>query len=259
MTSSHRPEMMAAESPPRPSTQPHRGPSTRLTDLAAARLSAVIGLWFVAITLLAVGALHLLPQTSGISPVRRTISEYALSPLGWVFEGAVLFLAAGSAAILLALIRRGLVALRSGAAFFIALWAVSLVMLVIFTKHNWAVGPSTEGQVHRVFSLVAFLSLPVGVLSVARRWRGRGNTAGDRVGAWWATGLGWLSLVWFSPLALAVLLAPVTGVPWYRAIPLGLVERGLALTEVIAVIALGLWALRHRETAGPRGVTGTPN
>ncbi|RIJ67797.1 DUF998 domain-containing protein [Nakamurella silvestris] len=218
---------------------------------ASARRLATFGLTLVAVTLLAIGALHLLPQTSGISPVRRTISEYALSPLGWVFEVAVLLLAAGSAAILLALVRCGLVKPVSTGSALLALWSVSLVMLVIFTKHNWAVGPSTEGQVHRVFSLVAFLSLPIGVLSIARRRRDRAHPVADRVSAWWATGLGWLSLAWFSPLALAVLLAPITGTPWYRAIPLGLVERGLALTEVLAVACLGIWALRHQISESP--------
>jgi len=36
----------------------------------------------------------------------------------------------------------------------------------------------------------------------------------------------------------------VTGVRWWRAIPLGAVERTLALVEVVTVLALGWWASR---------------
>ena len=231
-------------SPTAQTSQPVTTPS-RLTSDVYGRLAA-LGLVAITLTLVLVGALHLLPETSGISPVRRTISEYALSPLGWMFEVAVLLLAVGSVAILLSLIGRGLVAAKSTGAALIGIWAVSLVMLVIFTKHNWAVGPSVQGHIHRVFSLTAFISLPFGVLAIAGKWR---RSATDRAAAWWATGLGWLSLIAFSPLALAVILAPVTGTPWYRAIPLGLVERGLAFSEVAAVIALGIWAASRKRAA----------
>ena len=40
-----------------------------------------------------------------------------------------------------------------------------------------------------------------------------------------------------------MLMSPRTGTPWFRAIPLGLIERGLVITEVAAVAALALWVL----------------
>ncbi|MFD2395637.1 hypothetical protein ACFSVJ_30895 [Prauserella oleivorans] len=36
------------------------------------------------------------------------------------------------------------------------------------------------------------------------------------------------------------------GEPWWRAIPLGLVERGMAATEVAALVALSLGSVRAR-------------
>jgi hypothetical protein len=54
-----------------------------------------------------------------------------------------------------------------------------------------------------------------------------------------------VSLLWFLPIVGAVALAPVTGTPWWQAIPLGLVERGLLVCEVAAVLALAVWALRE--------------
>ena len=52
-----------------------------------------------------------------------------------------------------------------------------------------------------------------------------------------------VSLAWFGTLIGAWLISPITGVPWYRALPIGLVERGLVLSEVAAVVALGLWVV----------------
>jgi hypothetical protein len=53
-----------------------------------------------------------------------------------------------------------------------------------------------------------------------------------------------LSLVCFSPILIAVALEPVTGVRWWRAIPLGAVERLLASAEVATVLAMAWWAYR---------------
>ena len=62
-----------------------------------------------------------------------------------------------------------------------------------------------------------------------------------------------LSLAWFTPMLGALALAPITGTPRYQAIPLGLVERGLVISEVLAVIALGAWALTStRRTPNPQ-------
>ena len=95
------------------------------------------------------------------------------------------------------------------------------------------------------FTLVA---LPIAALVLGRRWQrdpqfGR-YSVGVRV-------LGWVSLGWLSTIVLGVALRPLTGVPWWRFLPLGLVERGLALTEVAAVVVLGLWA-RHAARVAPR-------
>ena len=215
-----------------------------------ARSMAGAGLALVVVTLVGIGYLHLAGPTASISWERRTISEYALTDSAWLFNLGVVTLAAGSVCILAALITQRLA--RPGGAGVVlgVVWSVALLALVWFPKHNWAVGPSTDGQIHRVASLVAFLALPAAVMLLSRRGRGGRRVrrpAWARASFW----LGVLSLVWFSPLALAILLAPVTGVPWYRAIPLGLVERGLALSEVLAVLALGIWAFRAARVAAP--------
>jgi len=47
-----------------------------------ARLLAVVGLVGAAVVVALFVVLHFLPQTSGISPISRTISEYALTDVG---------------------------------------------------------------------------------------------------------------------------------------------------------------------------------
>lgn len=185
-----------------------------------------------------IGALHVLPPSSYVDPMRRTISEYALLDDGWIFTLAVLLLAAGSLSILVGLVRARVLAAVSAGALFLLLWTAALVVVVVFEKHNWAVGPSAGGYIHRVASLVGFLSLPIGAVTVAGRWL---RTGPWRVYARWVFGLGVLSLLAFSPIAYAYLTASPTGLPWWQTIPLGGTERLLALCEVAAVLAMGIW------------------
>ena len=186
-----------------------------------------------------VGALHVLPETASISPVRRTISEYALTDTAWAFNVGVVALALGSLAILVAAVQAGLAGVRSFGCWLALAWVVALLTVVAFPKHNWAVGPSTDGQIHRVASLIAFICLPSAVLLLTRRRRTRAADPAARAAFW----LGVLSLAWLGCLLGAWLISPITGIPWWRALPIGLVERGLVLCEVAAVVALGVWVV----------------
>lgn len=214
-----------------------------MTALGAAvpvRLPAALGLAAIAVCVALVGSLHSL-AADRVDPVRRTISEYALGDFGWMFEIAVLGLAVGSLLVLVALVRVGLLGRRSPAAVALGMWAVTLVLVVAFEKANWSIGPSVSGYVHRYASLAAFVALPVAATSIGRRWRG--HREWGRFAAWTST-LGGVSLAWLSLILLGVVLRPVTGVPWWQFVPLGLVKRGLAITEVAAVVVLGWWAWR---------------
>ena len=90
---------------------------------------------------------------------------------------------------------------------------------------------------------MAFLVLPVGLIALGRRWL---RTPTGRRFAAWSIGLGVLAVVWFSPFVLGLVARPLTGVPWYRVVPIGLVERGLTLTETLAVAVLATWCTRDR-------------
>lgn len=156
-------------------------------------------------------------------------------------DAGVLGLAAGSALVLLALVRAGLVRPASAGGVLLALWVLSLVVAVAFEKTDWSVGPSPGGYVHRYASLAAFASLPVAALAVGARWRREPLWRRPAAAACW---LGACALLWLGTILLGVVLRPFTGVPWWRFVALGLVERGLAATEVAAVVVLGVWAWR---------------
>jgi hypothetical protein len=152
--------------------------------------------------------------------------------------------------VLASLVARGVVRLASFGGVALVLWTASLPAIVLFPKHNWAVGPSMSGTVHRAFALVGFLSLPAAALAIGWAWR---SQARWRAHAYRTVILGWCSLLCFSPLAYAILSQPITGVRWWRAVPLGAVERLVAASEVVIVLALGWWAARARERDEPVG------
>jgi Protein of unknown function (DUF998) len=212
---------------------PHAVSPTR-TALVPQSGAALVGAGVVAVL-----ALHVL--ATDVDPIRRTLSQYALGPWKPAFDAGVLAVAIGSAAVLAGLVRAGLVRRRGVAAGSLAAWSACLLVVVAFEKIDWSVGPTPTGYLHRYASLVAFLCLPVAALVLGRAWRGDarwGRFAG------WTRWLGIASLAWLAPLLLGFVLRPLTGVPWWRFVPLGLFERGVALTEVAAVVVMGLWAAR---------------
>ena len=200
---------------------------------ADGRLFAALGLAGAAVAVVTIGALHLLAAAT-VDPVRRTISEYAVGADGWLFDVGVLALAAGAAAVLVALLRTGRVRPLSPATVLYGIGVVGLVLVVAFEKTNWAVGPSLSGYIHRYSSLLVFVALPLAVMLLGRALQAR-----------WATVLGAATLAWMAAILAGIPLGPVLGRPWWQVWPLGLMERGLALTMVAGVVALGVWALRR--------------
>ncbi|WP_059017048.1 DUF998 domain-containing protein [Mycobacterium sp. M26] len=182
-----------------------------------------------------------LDATLGAQQVRgrylraATISEYVHTAGSVAFVAAVLTLAVTSAALLYGLVRTGVIRWLSAGSVLLTLWIVGLAAVAAFPKHNWAVGPSLSGTVHRVATLVAFIALPLAVLVIAR-----GRTGTARAARWLAgIGIGWLMV-----LFAAIIVGAATDQAWWRLIPLGLVERGIAGFEVAALMALGLWLIR---------------
>jgi Protein of unknown function (DUF998) len=209
-------------------------------DHARTRTFARLGLVGVGLSVVLVGALHVV--ATGVDPVRRTISEYALGENRFMFDAGVLGLSVGSALVLLALVRAGLLRWPSHGAVALGTWSAALVVVVAFEKTDWAAGPSVGGTIHRYASLVAYLSVPpVAALALGRRWRG--DAYWGRFAATSRT-LGVLALAVLGAIMVRIALWGVPGVPWAQILPLGLAERGLAIVEVAAVAVFALWSLR---------------
>lgn len=205
-----------------------------------------------------IAVMHVVGPGAAISPIRRTISEYMLTSAAWAFDLAVLLIAAGSAAILIAVAAvadrtrlgdrgrlRNPARPRGGASraglLLGALWVAGLITLVAFPKADWALGPSASGQIHRYASLIAFLALPAAVVTLLRRRTSQGTPALGPART--ATGLAFASLAWFVPVIVAIVTVGKHGA-WWLAVPLGLLERGMAVTEIAALVVLGVWAAR---------------
>jgi hypothetical protein len=182
--------------------------------------------------------LQFLPPTDQLSPIRRTISEYALSSNKWIFNVAVLLVALGSAVGFAALIRQRRVAAFSAATLFCALWTVSLLVIVAYPKHNYALGPSSTGTVHRVASIVAFVCLPIAILLANRT-----AFAHSPLRRRWVMILAITSLLWFALILGAIGVSLAGNGPWWQLIPLGLIERLMALNGLLATGAL-VWPSR---------------
>ena len=217
------------------------------TRTAGARAWALAGIALIGGGVAAVLALHVITLDE-IDPLRRTLSQYALGPWKPVFDAGVLAVAAGSAAVLAGLVRAALVPLRGAAVSLLAAWSACLVVVVAFEKIDWSVGPTPTGYVHRYASLLAFFCLPAAALALGRAWRGDARWGALAGATWW---LGVASLGWLMPILLGFVLRPLTGVPWWQFVPLGLFERGLALTEVAALVVMGMWAARAARPARP--------
>jgi len=117
----------------------------------------------------------------------------------------------------------------SPAVVFGALWTLSLLAVVVFTKTDWSVGPGIGGTIHRYASVVGNVSLPLAVLLVAHRVSP--TQAGWR---WAARVLGTLSLGTFGLIVVGVVRMAIGYGPRWRFVPLGLVERAVAFTAVAA-------------------------
>src|SRR4051794_21503339 len=201
-----------------------------MVTVPARRVSVAVSLTGVAALVIGAGLvllLQVIPPTDEISATRRTISEYGLSDHKWVFDLAVVLVALGSAAGLAVLGRQR--RLPTAAAILGTLWTVGLLVIVAFPKPDWATVSRADfgGTLHRIASVVAFVALPLAGL-VAGPAAFPASTARRRL----ARVLAVVSLGWFAVILGAVAVAAAEDGRWWTLIPLGLVERGMAVTEL---------------------------
>lgn len=209
------------------------------------RAAGVVGLLGVAVAAALTGWLDL---TSGEDAYRRTISGYVFTdPVP--FTSAVIALVLGSVAVLIGLLRARVLSARHPSTWLLGAWIAGMAAVAVFPKHDWSVGPSFSGHVHRVASLVAFVALPLAVLLLTRSAVRRGV----RLPMALAALLALASYGYLGYLAWTIYDAGQTGTPWCVAVPLGLSERILIGLEVasLAAVSAGLLAGARPERARP--------
>jgi hypothetical protein len=186
--------------------------------------ASILGL-LVAVVSTVVGHLGLGP---GYSPLKLTVSDYALSSRGTAIEVAMMALALGALALLAGFRAAGA---RVGGlpAALVSVWSAGLlVAAAVPTDPVTATSMSTAAYVHRYASVTAFAVLPVAAVALASRLPGGASL---RV----------------PVRRLAIGCAVGLAVLWYDAFPgdrflMGLVERGLIGLEiaVLAVLSVGI-------------------
>jgi len=208
-------------------------------DMTVSNAVSRLGIAALAVGAALIALLSVLPSDVPVSVWRQTISQYGLTDNSWIFNAAVLLVAAGSAAIIAML--RAQRRLPTASAVLGSLWVAGLLVVVAFPKNNWAVNAAgtVGGLLHRYASVVAFVCLPIAVLLAAAK--AFPDAPGRRA---LARLLGYASLAWFLAILAAIPVGAVVGGNWWELIPLGLMERGMAFTEVIALASLGVPVVR---------------
>ena len=164
----------------------------------------------------------------------RTVSAYVYSDAAWAFHTAVWLLVAATLTLVVALVRTGLRPVRSASVALFAVAAAGLVLLAVFPKTDWTVGDSPSGRLHRLGALVAFVVPPIATLRLTRG------------AAQWPARLARLVaslvvLMLLATVALVVAFVADGGSGWYRAFPLGTVERVVVGSLLVALGLLGRW------------------
>lgn len=172
--------------------------------------------------------------------VHLTISQAGLTPLAPVFDTAVLMIAAGCAVVLtvaVGLRRADRLPWRVGAVAG-AVAVAGFVLVASFTKQDWSQPTAMSGTIHRLGSLMAFVALPVAVIALARRARVARRLAAAAIVA---AALGMAS---FLPVVIAIMAVGMSG-GWWLVVPLGLIERTIALSDMAALGLLAVLCARE--------------
>lgn len=184
--------------------------------------------------------LHLLPISGRLSPVSVPLSNYALTPAGWLFNAGVLALILGLLCLLAALVAAGELSRVSPPVLVTVGCCLALCVVVLFPNRTLPDGALTSAaELHWVAAMAAFAGLPVAPLLLARRHRMRVGCSGlPRVAGWLATG----ATVWFVALLSGSIMAFTDHRHvWHIG---GVVERALAGSEIVAALLLAVWLWR---------------
>jgi hypothetical protein len=227
------------------------GPHPRVVS----RLLALTSVACVLVCTAAFVTLHFLPISGALDPAKTPLSNYALTPAAWLFDTGVASLIAGLACLLAALLAAGEVAVPSWPALLITLCCGAFTVVVLVPNHVLPDGALTPAaELHWVAAMVAFAALPVVPVLLARGHRAR------RLCSPLPRWAGWLSAsaaVWFVALFGGSVLEFAGARSLWRVG--GVVERGLAASEIVAALLLALWLCRGCSCRSRWAVPSSPH
>lgn len=190
--------------------------------------------------------IQVLPPGSWLDPVSQPLSRYALLDDGWLFDAGVLVLAAGIVALLVALVLRGQLTRTSPAFAALIGSGIGLVGVVVFPDYDASADFTLGGWLHGTAAVLTFTGVPAAGFLLYRRHRARQRRSRLMCGA------GWLSLTagaWCAAMFAAALAKRFTAGPLGQVG--GVVERGVAATDLTIAVLLALWAWRAQSLRGP--------
>lgn len=104
---------------------------------------------------------------TGLDPVHTVISEYAFEADGWLLPVSLTLFAVAATVIAVLLARRGE---NRKAALLVGIWGLCMLLIGAFPTDEPGVPLSMSGGIHRYAAFVAFLTMPVAGLLLARRY-----------------------------------------------------------------------------------------
>ncbi|GAA3007937.1 DUF998 domain-containing protein [Streptosporangium longisporum] len=185
---------------------------------------------------------------TGLDPVHTVISEYAFEADGWLLPLSLTLFAA-AATVIAAMLGRD--AGNRGAALLVGTWGLCMLLIGAFPTDEPGLPLSMSGGIHRYAAFVAFLTMPVAGLIMARRLASGRYARAVRLLS--LASLGVLVLV-ILPYVLRTFGMEVTN----DDIPAGVTQRLVVGLEVAVLTLLGLVAgTTRRVAATPRRVAVT--
>lgn len=149
------------------STVAERPLRTQMPSRRPSATVALLGLVGVLVSVASMTVLHVV-ASGQVDPLSSTMSNYVFVPgYGWLFPAAVLGMAAGGFAVLLALAQG---VLGSGTLLRLAMLLASVCCLLVAIFPTNRTGPLTvSAEIHRYAAGVAFCCVPIAALLVAAR------------------------------------------------------------------------------------------
>lgn len=195
---------------------------------------AAQGMFAVAGVLLVV--LHVDRRWGPINPVTAMLSDYAWCPGWWLWDTALVLIAAGSAVVLAVLYRRQVLAGRPAVSAMLA-WCVSVAAVAAFSKDPQGGAVTPTGKIHLYATAISCVSLPAVGWLLGRHHR---HQPAWEQSAAWSRRLALATIPFFLPFIVPFAANVLLG----RHLPTvatGLVERLMAVLELALLIVLARW------------------